>query len=279
MAFPKYSPTTVNQFDTTPITVPKNSVTQLAQQDKVLNGQTIALTSTVTGVTLNYTAIVVEDRLDQGQYTLDYSQTNDTLAIGGGAPVDISGGDGDYVLTAPNGKKINALVVDASLAAQDESDEVIVSTGLGKSIKQIIWNQLESGQIFILGTQFINAPKDNNVAAPSNVTGVILTFDAVAALTAITPTDQIEVGTHDLDYVDTGTLLSIGGGTAVDVTPGTEFLLTAPNGKKVNAKIVGGSLPGQDENGDAVVTSYVKASKVITDPTLNNMLQDTYAAL
>jgi len=278
MAFPPYSPTTTNQFSDVPVTVPKNAATQLAQQDKVLNGQTIALTSDVTGVVLNYSGLTLEERLDPGQYTLLFIATP-TLSIGGGAIVDISGGDGDYTLVAPNGKKIIATVTALSLPVGSEADEVIVSTGIGKSIKQIIWNQIETGQIFIEGTQFINAPKVRNLAVPANVTGVAATFAAVGALLEVPTTDQLEVGTSELSFVFTGTLLSIGGGSGVNVGAGGEFELVAPNGKKVNVVVTSGSLPGADQAGDVIVTDYVKASKVITDPTLNNMLQDTYAAL
>jgi len=283
MAFPSYSSTTSNQFNDTPLRAPANAAAQLAYQESVLNGAASSPVN-VTGVVLSYTGIAEASRLQSGSYDLDFLVATPTIAIGGGAPVDISGGDGTYTLTAPNGKQIKAVVTALSLPVADKTDEIVIHRGIGKEGKEIFWIQINDVVQFIQGTQFITGQTQQRISATVNVTGVVLTVDAIVGGSTpfdepIAPTDQIEIGTHVLAFVFSGTLLSIGGGTGVDISLGGNFELTAPNGKTVFAVVAAASIPGSDKSDTVTVSQYMIASKVRTDNSLKYQQADIYRSI
>lgn len=89
------------------------------------------------------------------------------------------------------------------------------------------------------------------VAQPTNVTGVVVER---------TP---LSVGaTKSLAYVNSGTTLAYGGGTAVDVSSDGTYTLTATDGSTVKVTVTAASLPGSDQS-DNIQMRNVKVGRII----------------
>ncbi|MDH5543001.1 MAG: hypothetical protein OEY64_08575 [Nitrospinota bacterium] len=89
------------------------------------------------------------------------------------------------------------------------------------------------------------------VAQPANVTGVTLARTALST-----------GGTRTLAFTATGTLLSYGGGTAVNVGTDGSYTLTATDGSNVIATVVSASLPGTDQS-DSIQLRSQKVGRII----------------
>lgn len=289
------------QFSDAQTTPATNGAEQRVYQDAVYNGGISLVTEDVTGVTLSFTGQTVPLRLAPGQYTLAFTFAGKLLSIGNGENVDVTAG-GTFTLVSATGTKVTAVVVALSLPGQDEADEVIVNRGIGKSSQQILWNQVPDanavtiddvsvygngnsggGDAGVTGeggsASFLMANTAKVVSQPVNVTGVVLSLFDLAG-DPLTDQLTLEVGLHDLDFTFSGTTLGIGGGTAVDVSGGGDFLLVSPSGTKVLATVVGASIPGQDESDRITVSNYAaNGSKVITDDAFKAQLDDIYGSV
>lgn len=89
------------------------------------------------------------------------------------------------------------------------------------------------------------------VAQPTNVTGVVLERTPLSA-----------GGTLTLAFTYSGTTLSWGGGTAIDVSSDGTYTLTAPDGSTIRATVTSASLPGSDKSDD-IQLRHVKAGRII----------------
>ncbi len=89
------------------------------------------------------------------------------------------------------------------------------------------------------------------VAQPTNVTGVVLERTPIS-----------NGGTKSLAYTDSGTTLSWGGGTAVDVSSDGTYTLTATDGSTIKAEVTAASLPGSDAS-DNIQLRYIKVGRII----------------
>lgn len=88
-------------------------------------------------------------------------------------------------------------------------------------------------------------------AQPVNVTGVALKR---------LPTSR--GGTRALAFTATGTTLGYGGGSAVNVGAGGEFVLTATDGAQILAVVTAGSLAGTDKS-DNIALRHVRVGKIV----------------
>jgi len=68
-------------------------------------------------------------------------------------------------------------------------------------------------------------------------------------------------GTYALAYTNTGTTLSWGGGSAINVSAGGDFTLTAADGSQILATVTAGSLPGTDQS-DNINLRHVKCGRI-----------------
>ena len=96
---------------------------------------------------------------------------------------------------------------------------------------------------------------DNSVgkgisAQPVNVAGVVLERIATS-----------RGGSYALAFTLTGTTLGWGGGTAVDVSAGGDFTLTAPDGSQVLATVTPASLPAGNAS-DTISLRHVYCGKI-----------------
>lgn len=88
------------------------------------------------------------------------------------------------------------------------------------------------------------------VAQPVNVTGAVVERIATSL-----------GGTLALAFTFSGTTLGWGGGTAVDISGGGEFILTAVNGSQIKVTVTAGSIPGSDKS-DNIQLRYVRAGVI-----------------
>ncbi|MBI4665362.1 MAG: hypothetical protein HY751_03005 [Nitrospinae bacterium] len=89
------------------------------------------------------------------------------------------------------------------------------------------------------------------VAQPVNVTGVSLKRIPMS-----------RGGSRQLSYTATGTTLAYGGGTAVNVGAGGEFVLTAADGSQILALVTSASLPGSDQ-ADTIQLRHIRCGKIV----------------
>lgn len=87
-------------------------------------------------------------------------------------------------------------------------------------------------------------------AQPVNVTGVVLTRISTS-----------RGGTYQLAFTNTGTTLGWGGGSAVDVSGGGDFTLTATDGSQILATVTAGSLPGADQS-DNIILRTIRCGSI-----------------
>ncbi len=88
------------------------------------------------------------------------------------------------------------------------------------------------------------------VAQPVNVTGVVLKRIATS-----------RGGTYALAYTNTGTTLSWGGGSAINVSVSGDFTLTATDGSQILANVTSASLPGLNQS-DNIQLRHVKCGRI-----------------
>ncbi len=85
-------------------------------------------------------------------------------------------------------------------------------------------------------------------AQPVNVTGVVLSRLATTRGAASVA----------LAFTFSGTTLAFGGGTAIDISGGGEFVLTGTDGNQILATVTAGSIPGSDKS-DNIFLRRVRA--------------------
>lgn len=88
-------------------------------------------------------------------------------------------------------------------------------------------------------------------AQPVNVTGVVLKRVATS-----------RGGARTLAFTASGTTLAYGGGSAINVGAGGEFVLTATDGAQILAVVTAGSLAGTDKS-DSITLRHVRAGKIV----------------
>lgn len=284
------------QFADKQITPQSNIAKQKTFQDSILNGSIVLETTTVTGITLSFSGQVDGTRLRAGMYALTYTASGTLLSIGGGATVNV-GSNGTYTLVAPSGRQITAVSVGASLPVGNQSDNIVINKGIGKTSAMITSNNVpEAKTVFVsnvsnygqgnppqfsgaaTGTggnyEYIKGNVDKVTSQPVNVTGVTLNF------VGLTDQQILEIGTHALAFTASGTLLKIGGGATQNVGAGGTFTLVSPSGTEVKAVVVAASIPGGDQSDTITVTDYATAgSRVIKDDGFKTSLDSVYAAL
>ncbi len=104
-------------------------------------------------------------------------------------------------------------------------------------------------------------------AQPTNVTGV-----------ALTRIPASRGGTYALAYTNSGTTLGWGGGSAVDVSGGGDFTLTATDGSQILATVSAGSLPGSDQS-DNIALRHVRCGRIAEVASATSVYVDILGAV
>lgn len=286
MTYPAYSGSTSQQFNDAPIKASANNANQLAYQQSLINSTPSAPVN-VTGVTLNFTGLTIDQMTKPGGKTLTFTAAGTLLAWDGGAGVNVGGG-GTFTLVGADGRKVKAVVVALSLPVGDESDTIVVSAPIGQDDKRIVYadgkfnqNMQSAPYVDVAGTKngtFDTAMSDVNTNRlanqPVNITGVVLSLDGIALAS------QLAVGSHSLAFTAAGTLLAIDGGATVNIGAGGTFTLTAPNGGTVKAIVTAANLPvGDAADASIGVGAWPTQALVKEDKSLRASLSAVYGAL